>query len=425
MSNKNKFPLRDALRALVAPMEPAEFIADYWNQRTAYIPGTSDKFADLFDTSAFYAAINVAEKLPTSHRDGFNLLSRIVKPIAAASAEAECNSGNMIAAESIHVGDDQLAQFAAQLKQQLWFPGTVSVDAYLSPPGTGISFLHFDTGINTAVQIDGRKKWRFADQPSTPWPNHGGGLNDAGHFWWEMPPTVWEQDLRPERDLAWTEVVLEPGDFICLPAGTLHQAEATDETSLSLNFAFRYSGFERFIAEILGSRLSRSVSWRSAPPAVPQATLRPGAFPEILSTFIRARLQEARAELDAMDSEFAGAEAQWQQAALLGKTRDPSPIEPHDIQPDSWFRVQLASLFRASELDVVLATISGRAGLNIPRDRLTTFARQLRLHDEFDAKSAIEWTGGEGQTTWIDLQKALSTMIQRGILERVNRPSGH
>jgi ribosomal protein L16 Arg81 hydroxylase len=102
----------------------------------------------------------------------------------------------------------------------------------------GFSFVHFDARIATAIQIEGRKKWRFANRPSIPWPIHNGIINDNGMIEWQFPPTAWEQQIKPVMALEWTEVVLEQGDFLCLPAGTLHQAKAVDGHSLSLNVNF-------------------------------------------------------------------------------------------------------------------------------------------------------------------------------------------
>ena len=64
---------------------------------------------------------------------------------------------------------------------------------------------------------------------------------------WQKPPTPWEQQIKPVVDLEWTELILEPGDFVCLPAGTLHEAEAVGGHSLSLNVNFNRAGLLPFI----------------------------------------------------------------------------------------------------------------------------------------------------------------------------------
>lgn len=415
----DKRQLRDALQSLVAPMDCDEFIDNYWNRRSVYIPGTPDKLANLFSTPAFHAAIAAAEGLPPGQREGFQITSAVVNQIPAAAVAAEYEAGHTICASSIHVGDPALGAFAAELKAQLWFPGHVAVHAYLSPPRTGFSFLHFDARIATAVQLEGRKKWRFADRASVPWPVHNGSIDDAGDISWQVPPTAWEQALRPERNLEWTDVILEPGDFICLPAGTLHQAEATDEPSLSLNINFSYRGFLGFITELLGSRLSSSSSWRNAPPAPSTAAARSGTFPATVSAFIRARLQEARAELDAIDAEIAEAAVLWQQAALPRERRGVASVESLDLRPDDLLRVQLASCLRPSEAIAGIALITGSSVVKVPGEHMIPFVQRLVQHRQFVARSALAWIGGENQTAWSDLKPILEELVHRGILERV------
>jgi hypothetical protein len=79
----------------------------------------------------------------------------------------------------------------------------------------GFSFVHFNARIATAIQIEGRKKWRFSYRPSVPWPIHNGTINDNDMIEWQFPPTAWEQQIKPVMALKWTEVVLEQSDFLC------------------------------------------------------------------------------------------------------------------------------------------------------------------------------------------------------------------
>jgi len=233
---------RDTLRKLLAPMDPEEFVGTYWKQKSVYIPGHVDKLPGLFSSKAFHQAIAIAANSPDSRRLGFGITAAVETPIPASAVATEYDAGKTICVSSIHAGDEALAEFATELKSQLSFSGRVSVHAYLSPPGTGFSFAHFDARIATAIQIEGRKKWRFADRSSIPWPIHNGTISENGVIEWQRPPTPWEQQIKPVMDLEWTELVLEPGDLLCLPAGTLHEAEAVDGHSLSLNVNFSRTG---------------------------------------------------------------------------------------------------------------------------------------------------------------------------------------
>jgi ribosomal protein L16 Arg81 hydroxylase len=229
---------RNALQALLAPMKPHEFIEIYWEQKSVYIPGSADKLQGLFNIDAFHKAIARSENSPHANSLGFKITAAVDTDIPASTVSSEYSAGKTICVSSIHAGDETLAAFAAKLKSQLSWTGRVAVHSYLSPIDTGFSFVHFDARIATAIQIEGRKKWRFADRSSVPVSIHNGTISDAGMIIWQTPPTPWEQQLKPFMDLKWTEVTLEPGDILCLPAGTLHEAEAVGGHSLSLNVNF-------------------------------------------------------------------------------------------------------------------------------------------------------------------------------------------
>ena len=236
---------------------------------------------------------------------GFSVRAGPARQIMPWTINAELAAGQTICVSAIELGDERLATFAAELKRELSFPGYVGVHAYLSPPGSGFSFLHFDARIATTLQILGRKRWRYADTSSLPWPAHNVRFTPDGRLDWHLPPSPWEEraELRPDVPLA--EVVLSPGDVLCLPAGTLHAAEAVDDLSLSININFNFGGLFELIGAYLRAALPELPGWREPPPAVLAAELAAeksgDALPPAVAAYMVARLDELRRLLDQLD----------------------------------------------------------------------------------------------------------------------------
>lgn len=127
-----------------------------------------------------------------------------------------------------------LALFASSLEQQ--FSAPVSVNAYLSPPGSRALGRHYDSHDVFIAQLQGSKRWRICD----------GRVRDPVEF---LPLLRREQAARksrvrltgPERDDAdrplLDELVLRAGDSLYLPRGYYHECEAEEgESSWHLTF---------------------------------------------------------------------------------------------------------------------------------------------------------------------------------------------
>ncbi len=107
-----------------------------------------------------------------------------------------------------------------------WTHCLVSVNAYLSPPGSQGLAPHFDAHGVLVLQIDGKKLWRLHHQvvidPDADMTSDSLGLS--------------------QRELAVAdpvELFLEEGDLLWLPAGYVHEAQATEATSTHLTFSFQ------------------------------------------------------------------------------------------------------------------------------------------------------------------------------------------
>lgn len=398
-------------------MSVDEFVAGYWNQRSIYIRGHADKFAGLFDADDFSRAIEAAERAPGAAQLGFRIDTAADRRVTAAAAAAELAAGNTLCVSAIDTGDARLAELAAELKSQLGFPGRASVHAYSSPDGTGYSFLHFDARIATTIQLVGRKRWRYAERATVRWPLRNGRIDARGAIEWQSPPTPWEREASfdPATELA--EVILEPGDVLCLPAGTVHAAEAAGGHSLSLNVNFNYRGFFDVIGEHLMTQLASLPGWREPPPPLTGSSVFPGAAGD----FVRQRLGELRAVLDALEpSAGLTAPLLWHRAVQtnpgVARSAGPDPGEP--VRPDEVLSVAVASCLRPGQDSLGALLVTSAGAIEIYGIALIPFLEELVKHRSFVALDATHWTGGGPPLAWDALQPILTSLVGRGVLGR-------
>jgi ribosomal protein L16 Arg81 hydroxylase/catechol 2,3-dioxygenase-like lactoylglutathione lyase family enzyme len=314
-----------ALARLLAPVTPEEFLERYWQQRPLHIRGTPDKLADVFDRAAFDHAVAEADERGVSIRvsfdgTGFQKGVGLHFPISSGSVAQYLSRQATICVDPIEQALPALADYAATLKRELHHAGPVSVKAYLSADGCGFN-AHFDHQIATTLQIAGRKRWRFSAAPSVLFPRENGFLSRDGEprYVHSLPSTIpdWGH-LGPVNPDDFTEVVLEPGDVLSLPAGFWHEAKAMG-SSLAINISFSSLDFFTLLASALPPLLHRDSSWRQSIPAA-LGELGADRAPPAVAQFFTERLSELHdrlAELTA-DSQILG--RTWH-AAIRGELK--------------------------------------------------------------------------------------------------------
>jgi ribosomal protein L16 Arg81 hydroxylase len=401
---------RDALARFLAPMSPEEFVATYWLQRSAHIPGTAEKVGALFSVDAFHAAVDAAARRPDAGRAGFEVRAGAMRAIDPSAIDTELAAGQTICVSGIDLGNAALAELAAALKRELAFPGRVGVHAYLSPRGSGFSFTHFDARVATTLQISGRKKWKYAQQASLPWPQHNVRIAPDGSLDWHQPPSPWEQRANLPGTLDLAEVVLEPGHVLCLPPGTFHAAEAVDELSLSININFNYSGFFEVILPFLRETLAASPTWREPPPGAVEETLAAHAMPPQHAAFFKARIAELRRAIDALE---AAGPMLWHQSLHALSPRPVNPVVV--IAPEDTIDVASVTYLPASPTSGYLVTARGAIPIKVPA---VAFAKELVQHKHFVAREALAWSGTDTPLRWDDLHQMLTALVARGVIWR-------
>ena len=309
----------DVLNQLLAPLDPVLFIENYFGRQPLVVTGTPDKFINLFSRKRFNKAVKAAFR--KRHVPSFRL-SAVVKdldgswsttePIEPKDISKILAEGFTVCVNDITLGDEELAALCLAVKSQMNFAGRVRFNCYLSPDGSGTD-THFDTSVSTTLQIEGRKRWRYAERPAVAWPPSNATLLKDGTRQWKLPwigQQSWEQ-LDEVKQEDFIEVVLEPGDLLCVPAGTWHNARAIGH-SLALNMAFSPVSCNSFLTQILGELFESDESWRAGPPPALQAQDE-GQLPLAVQNYFATRLQEARSKLNTLDSKGEQVQRPWRE----------------------------------------------------------------------------------------------------------------
>jgi hypothetical protein len=127
---------------------------------------------------------------------------------------AQCRAGATMIINTIHLFDEKIGRFAAELSTDLSEP--VNVNMYLSQPSRPAFNRHYDIHDVFILQIDGHKGWAVYD-PTVNFPLFEMKFHGA------VPPT----EPRIETELS-------PGDVLYIPRGHWHEATATEDQSLHL-----------------------------------------------------------------------------------------------------------------------------------------------------------------------------------------------
>jgi lysine-specific demethylase/histidyl-hydroxylase NO66 len=128
--------------------------------------------------------------------------------------------GSTLVLQGLHRTWPPLVDFGSRLADEIGHP--VQINAYVTPPQNQGFAAHFDVHDVFVLQISGRKQWTVhapvIQNPLDSQPFDG--------FKAEIAQRVTEPAL--------IDTVLEPGDALYLPRGTVHSAKALGETSIHL-----------------------------------------------------------------------------------------------------------------------------------------------------------------------------------------------
>jgi len=318
-TQKTDWRTRD-LDDLIDPVTVETFLRDYWGQQPLLVRGSPGKFTGLFDLDRLERLISMrADRQDGSFRLAALRPARPEEPLTTGWTEVidpgavtgELARGTTLCITDVSVRDPALDEMVRRIRRRIGLLGNLRFNCFLSPPGSGAD-LHIDARVTMSIQLHGRKGWMYGAKPAVEWPLSNAQLLPDGTPVWMFPwrgSASWEQ-LEPVSPDQLSQVVLEPGDVLCLPAGTWHTAKAID-TSLALNLSFSPPDMLDFVRIVLEDLLLERTEWRSGCPVTAQPPRDGGPPPKEVTTFLATRLREASAMLDAAGSAESLVVATW------------------------------------------------------------------------------------------------------------------
>jgi lysine-specific demethylase/histidyl-hydroxylase NO66 len=191
----------------------------------------------------------------------------------------QLGDGATLVLQGLHRTWPPLVRFGAQLADELGHP--VQINAYITPPQNRGFAPHYDVHDVFVLQIAGRKHWRI----------HPPVVVDP------LDTQNWERSRSAVAAQAEGEplidCVLEPGDALYLPRGSIHAAEALGDTSIHLTVGVHPITRYDLVRELLDAAQQNPALRTSLPmaadlgdPAVlePQLSATVAALREFLTT---------------------------------------------------------------------------------------------------------------------------------------------
>src|SRR5258706_6407885 len=227
-----------------------------------------------------------------------------------------------------HLGEapgDRVSALGRRIVAELPWAGPLGIAVTLSPAGARFD-AHVDPAGALFVQAKGRKRYWVSEEPVVRAPTTksflfaDGRLGEAQED--DADAVVLEGALREE--------VLEPGDVLYVPAGTLHRTEAIT-ASEAYFYIFMQTPFASLLEHALMRGPSDDPAWRQRPLAPSDAWLRAGVD-ETIATLtawktdpapLREEHERAIAERSAphVDAE---SDAEITKSTILEPSRDPA-----------------------------------------------------------------------------------------------------
>ncbi len=334
-------------------LDPRRFADEHWGRaplltRAAQLP---HGFDDLFSAAA-------VDQLVAAHglRTPFIRMARDGKVLAASSFTgsggagagvtdqvvddrvlAHIDEGATLVLQGLHRTWPPLIGFTAQLAAELGH--SAQINSYITPPANQGFSPHYDVHDVIVLQIAGRKRW-IIHEPVVRDP-----LEDQN---WE---TVRTQVAERAAEPPLIDTVLEPGDSLYLPRGTIHAASALGDTSIHLTIGI-HPITRRYLLQRVVDQLLEDPELRTSLPMGTDL-----ADPDVLTPHLSATTAAMAAALGRVE---VGPVADAVGERLLRDTR-PEPVLPlaqlaavDALTPDSVLRLRTGLRYRVDGTRLLL-----------------------------------------------------------------------
>lgn len=414
------------LATFLKPLKKTDFLNNYFNIKPLYIAGSKNKLRSLItfsETDAFEAmkkidhnpgSVGSASISAYFSIDFFKIPFTQVKPLL--------ESGASICVSGIHEVVPEINLLMNTLKYEIAFGGKVGAHCYISKSGGGAD-IHYDARVATTLQLEGTKTWRFSKNPAIAFPKANAALKkgQVHHVGSTLSEKLrpWERAVMPPRPSDLVEVTLKPGDILCLPAGTWHEAKAGDH-SLALNLFFQPQGLWDTLRDALATQFIDLEHWRSGYLGDTRGELDRGIPPSFRSYFSRVR-QDL---LDWLKNEDQFISDQWLSLHNQLEVEPPAPPskKPSTIKKSSNIlvsdKIKKLRYFVSSNPGgkEKLVIICMNRHYELPLEAASILAR-LKSKKQFKALEMCAWSKGPEQWSWKSVKELIHVFTGLGILE--------
>lgn len=225
---------------LISPLSLDEFSNEIWEQKPYVISRKNREYCKkLFNGGDFDVLLEFSRFSPTEIRVVVNGKQRLFTEYTKADGRVDIGAVSLFYLEkhsiiihSLENFNSSIAEFTQSLRQ--FFSARVLINAYLTPRGSQALEAHFDSHDVFIVQIEGSKNWRLYNS-ATNCPLDG-----------TIQPNFSRDELPEPR-----KITLEKGDVMYIPRGWVHDAEASEESSLHLTIGIHPTQWVDFMSKAM------------------------------------------------------------------------------------------------------------------------------------------------------------------------------
>lgn len=213
--------------SVLAPFGLDSFFTEVWNRRWLHLKGGEPRFAALFSRDEFFQSLPRCGQVKAGFYDRKGWFCDVA---ITPEQSRRMWDANMTLCAGVLPGEGPRQGFIDSYRRAVGVAGQVYFNSYMSPDGQGFT-LHIDDHPVFVLQVEGAKRWWLSPDIGVPNPVRG----------FSFPPdrqilkTPWGIYPRPDES-GFTEILMEPGDALYVPAGVWHRTQAV-EFSLSLTMA--------------------------------------------------------------------------------------------------------------------------------------------------------------------------------------------
>ncbi|MDQ6726322.1 MAG: cupin domain-containing protein [Actinomycetota bacterium] len=338
-----------------------EFLDRYWGRAPLHRAGAdATGFADLFSLAEVDRLVtSTAARTPAFRlvRDGrplepgrYTRTARIggqsVSGVAdPAAIFQEFRNGATIVFQGLHRSCPPLTRFCRDLELEL--SHAVQANAYVTPAGSRGLGVHYDTHDVFVLQLAGAKLWSIHEPvladplPSQPWK---GTADDAGE------PCL--------------SVDLQAGDFLYVPRGFLHSAEAQRDLSAHLTIGVVTTTWYDVVRDVVGGIAGEAEFRRALPVGFASGT--EGLAAEVEDTLARLRKWLDEVDARAVADDMAGRFWSGRPQLLAGQLQQLLAVG--GIDDRSLLRRREGSVCHLMDVDDRLTVVLGTRRLQMPAD---------------------------------------------------------